>query len=70
MFQPESLQATTPRNLLRRGLEDLQETISEHPQVMNLIEQVFKIQMQTRFHLLININQLVASVVEGATRAS
>ena len=39
-------------------------------QVMNLIEQVFKIQMGTRFRLLININQLVASVVEGATRAS
>ena len=34
---------------------------------MNLIEQVFKIQMGTRFHLLININQPVASVVEGVT---
>ena len=41
-----------------------------HPQLLNLIEQVFKIQMWTRSRLLININQTVASFVKGATTAS
>ena len=58
------------RKILHANRCELEKQYLNRPQVMNWIEQNFKIQMRTRFRLLININQLVAPVVEGATRAS
>ena len=62
----ELLQATMLRNGLLGEDEGSRENNHEylnHPQIKNLIEQVFKIQMGTRFSLLTNFNQLIASVL-------
>ena len=63
----ELLQATMLRNGLLGEDEGSRENNHEylnHPQIKNLIEQVFKIQMGTIFSFLINFNQVIAFVLK------